>query len=543
MAIIGFFIQLASGVILLLFSVQFLRVGVERLWSAQITNSLSADSGRSNVMLKGAFLGFLMQGSMVVILMAAGMAASGSIPILTAVLIGLGADLGSAVAVRILSLPVSALGPLAVLVGGWMYLNGSRFRTRNIGRFLMGLGLIFLALAVIRTTVVPLRELVSDGVIFGYLNADVVTAAVAGFVLTVLMHSSLAAILTALTAVTDGVLQPVAGLGFVLGCNIGSAVLPVWLVRNLEPVAAAVTRTVGLIRAVLAILCILGLLLVEPLRYLIADIEVRNAILIGHLAFNGALLLTAPMCPIVLKVLSTTDRPSFPSGGSMTSAKLDDPDLLVSSLKGGAARMLDILADMVAGAMSEQPDEDSIASLEKDMNDALSGLTQDYSACPDLEEDVDRELQQVMNYAIKVERCGDGVSGKFLRLYSRAQRGEITFSKEGGQEIAGLAREVRTTIVLAKSVLWTGDIAQAHALAERKQRIASLEEGSRSSHLDRIREGDRLSLGTSDIHLELIGALKEVNSKLATIGYAVLEQEGALRRTRLKKNRLKQHRS
>ena len=135
---------------LLLFSVRFMRIGIERLWSAQIRASLSEGSSHLRNLLKGTALGFVMQGATVVMLMAAGLAGSGAIPLVSAAVVALGADLGSALAVRFLQLPISALGPLAVLAGATTYLRADRPGVRNFGRVVLGLGLIFLSLSITR---------------------------------------------------------------------------------------------------------------------------------------------------------------------------------------------------------------------------------------------------------------------------------------------------------------------------------------------------------------------------------------------------------
>ena len=77
-------------------------------------------------------------------------------------------------------------------------------------------------------------------------------------------------------------------------------------------------------------------------------------------------------------------------------------------------------------------------------------------------------------------------------------------------------------------------------MKEVKARIEALmEEESRRAHLHLVQIGDATALGSSNQHLEMIAALKEINSKLATIGYAILDKHGALRKSRLRTDRLK----
>ncbi len=210
MTILNFLLQLMSGAMLLLFAVRFMRIGIERLWSAKIRSSLNEQSSMGGNLLRGAGLGFAMQGATVVMLMAASLAGSGTIPLVSAAIIGLGADLGSALAVQFLQLPISALGPLAILVGATLYLRSPHPVRRNYGRTIFGLGLIFLSLTIIRAAVEPLGNMPGTAAVVDYFNRDVITAALAGAVLTLLMHSSVAAILTAVAFASHTALGPVA---------------------------------------------------------------------------------------------------------------------------------------------------------------------------------------------------------------------------------------------------------------------------------------------------------------------------------------------
>ena len=48
-----------------------------------------------------------------------------------------------------------------------------------------------------------------------------------------------------------------------------------------------------------------------------------------------------------------------------------------------------------------------------------------------------------------------------------------------------------------------------------------------------VRDGKLESIETSDIHLEVVRALKEINSLLATVAYPILRQSGDLLDSRL----------
>lgn len=536
MEILSFLAHLLSGATLLLFAVRFLRIGIERLWSARIRRSLSGTTSAVSLLAKGAGLGFLMQGATVVMLMAAGLAGSGTIPLISAALLAVGADFGSALVVQFLTLPVGATGPLAILVGGWLYLNAAEPDRRNFGRILLGLGLVFLSLSLIRQAVVPLQQFQGTTAILAYLDGDAVTAALLGLVLTLAMHSSLAAVLTALAFASHGELGMTAGLGFVIGCNIGSALLPVWLLRGDASAAGSVAKSVALLRIALAVAClgILSLPGLDPAALI--GLSVERAVLLGHLGFNALLLLLSPALPAILRLFPLAE-PGEEDQPFLLPEDEDDPRILAAALKGQVNRMLDLLAQMFEAATGEAGNLAGIEALETRLNRALMRLREAYARLPEMDEADGCDIRQIMDFAIRIEASGDLLSGKYAVIRREAERGDFVFTEPGKREIATLVNQVRRGIVLAQHVFWSDDRAAARELVLHKQHVAGLEAESKREHLLRLRSGNLLSLGSSDGHLELVAALKSINSKLATEGYAVLEKSGDLAKSRLKANR------
>ena len=61
------------------------------------------------------------------------------------------------------------------------------------------------------------------------------------------------------------------------------------------------------------------------------------------------------------------------------------------------------------------------------------------------------------------------------------------------------------------------------------------EKAATARHFERLRDGSTRSIETSTIHLDLIRDLKEINSLFAAIAYPVLEENGQLHGSRLKR--------
>jgi len=74
-------------------------------------------------------------------------------------------------------------------------------------------------------------------------------------------------------------------------------------------------------------------------------------------------------------------------------------------------------------------------------------------------------------------------------------------------------------------------------LIEEKDRIRHLEQQSNEQHYQRLQSGSPASIETSNIHLETIRALRQINSLFAAVAYPILNASGDLLATRLTKAR------
>ena len=86
---------------------------------------------------------------------------------------------------------------------------------------------------------------------------------------------------------------------------------------------------------------------------------------------------------------------------------------------------------------------------------------------------------------------------------------------------------------LATSVFMLGDMQSARTLLAEKDRMRDLEQVATDNHLRRLREGRPQSIETSSLHIDIARDLKRIAAHIASVAYPILEQGGALRRSRL----------
>ncbi|CAD0186977.1 Na/Pi-cotransporter II-related protein [Ruegeria sp. THAF57] len=549
MAILTFIMQLAGATMLLLFAVRMVRTGIERSYGASFQRVLTRNNGVLGASFTGIVLAVVLQSSAAVALLASGFAAGGYLSFSAGLAIVLGGDLGSALVIQILSFRLDWLVPLLLAVGGWLFVKTERKKPRQIGRILMGVAFILISLRFLREAMDPIRDSAFLPAIADYLVRDYVTAFLVGGALAFVMHSSVAAILMCVTLVQIGALPFAAGLSLVLGANLGSALIPVWLTRGMEISARRIPFANLLLRGVWAVLCLFAANL--AIRSGLLGSDYHGQMLVGaHLAFNAVLLVLAlPFCRALqapFERLLPEPRPMVeadPMGrpiSALDASASENPMLAVSALKRELLRMTDLvqmmftpLLELYRSGTEEQIK--AVQDVDLDVNQCLTDIRAFVAALPadkmnSKSSDIARD---VLEYAVRLETAGDVVAKRLAVLALELRESGKQFSREGWAELQAMHEKILANIKLASNVIISEDLESARLLNSEKTEIKRAERDSRKRHFRRLQNGAVDSFETSDVHLETLRALREFNSHVAAISTPILYSSGQLLETRL----------
>ena len=555
MIIIQFLLELAGATILLLFAVRMVRTGIERAFGASFRRLMTGSRARMRASLAGLALAAIMQSSVAVAMLVAGFVGAGTLSFQIGLPAMLGADLGSALVIQFLSMEISWLAPLLLVGGGVTFLKSRSAIPKQIGRAVLGVALILIALELMRATVMPIRDSAFLPQISALLEGDFLMAFLVGAALTFVMHSSVAAVLMFVTLVAIGALPLMVGISLMLGANLGSSLLPVWMTRAMPPRARHVPVINAILRgsaAVIMIIIVNG----SPLIGMLPDVGDGQKIILGHVMFNALLLLAVPFSGVLGRMTGWLVREPAASLDDIPAhyrsvldpAALDDSSLAMACIRPEIHRMLQIVEEMMVPVMElmEHFDKGRMARIvQKDIviNEALDG-TRRYVAelsgrngqandQANGEATRRKELRNLLEFAIAIEAAGDVVSKTLAPLAATRARDDIRFSAEGLAELRGMHDRVVANIALAGNVLVSGDVGIARRLLEEKGEFTHRQRKSRKSHLKRLARRRVESLESSDLHLETGLAFKEFNSHIASIAYPILSREGQLLDSRL----------
>ncbi|MGH6930408.1 MAG: Na/Pi cotransporter family protein, partial [Dongiaceae bacterium] len=217
------------------------RTGVLRAYGGELRRRLGRSmDNRFSALLTGLGITMLLQSSTATAMMAASFASRGLVTTAAALAIMLGADIGTSLVAQVFSFKVPALSPLLILAGVIMFMTGSATRQRDLGRAVIGLGLVLLALQLLAGNAVPLRESVVVADIVVALDDAPVMAAIVAALLTLLSTSSLAVVLLVISFVQHELMSLPLAFALILGANLGSAGLPLVATARSEPEARRV---------------------------------------------------------------------------------------------------------------------------------------------------------------------------------------------------------------------------------------------------------------------------------------------------------------
>ena len=439
---------------------------------------------------------------------------------------------------------------MLIFAGVVLFVSQEKKTAGRIGRVIIGVGLITLALQLIGAASKPLIESVTVRQLLAALPSDILLDIVVGALLTVVSYSSLAIVLLIAALAGGGIVPATVALGLVLGANVGSGILAVLSTSQADvatrrlPIGNLIFKLSG---------CLLAIPLL-PLAHVWLQTylgSVPEQVVAFHLAFNlGMAVLFISVTTPLANVLERWFKTPPPSPSSSRPRHLDPvalstPTLAISCAAREALHQADVVETMLRGVLDVIKSNDTQLAQElRDLDDTVDEL---YTAIKfyltqisreALSEREGRRWTDIVSFTINMEQIGDIVERVIQDVEDKKIRAGRSFSDAGMAEICHLHERLLSNLRLGMSVFLDGHVHDARKLLEEKARFRDLERDYAASHLARLRDNTAQSVETSSLHLDLISELKRVNSLICSIAYPILDQAGALSATRLRHGRL-----
>ncbi len=539
-------LDLLAAVALLVWGTHLVRTGVLRVFGSNLRQMLATSMGnRFSAALSGLAVTALVQSSTATALITGSFVGRGLIALPAALAVMLGADVGTSVMAVVFSFDLSWLSPLCIFTGVALFISRQGTVPGDVGRILIGLGLMLLALQLVTGSTNQLTQNPAVQLMLESLSSDRLLEILVGATLAVLAYSSLAVVLLAATLALQVVGLDVA-LGLVLGANLGSGLMAVvttarsGVSARRVPVGNLLFKVMGVLIA--PWLIPLWLRGVQPLVQDPATLTV-----LFHLSFNlmvGLIFigLTQPVARLVEKLLPTPDgngplnRPNH-----LDPSALATPSLAISCAAREALHQADVVETMLRGVVTVIRSNDlKLAQDLRKLDDTVDSL---YSAIKyyltkisrqQLSEEESRRWTDIISFTINMEQIGDTVERVLLDIEEKKIRKGREFSEAGMAEIVELHARLLDNLRLGMSVFLNGNVRDAQRLLEEKVRFRDMEREYAAAHLQRLSGMSMLSMDTSALHLDMISDLKRINSHICSIAYPILDSAGVLAPSRLR---------
>lgn len=547
-----FLLNVAGAAALLIYAVRLVRTGVERAFAPQLRRWLRASANNRLVAAgSGAMVALLMQSATAVAVLAAGFVSAGAIPVAVGLAMLLGADVGSAVVVQALVLRPAWLAPLLLLAGVATFLRSEERPGRQIGRILIGLALIFVALDMIAAASEPIRDFTGLRAVAQYLQGDPVSAFALGALLAWAVHSSVAAVLLIMVFASQQILTVPLAAALVLGANLGGSFIAVTLTLGAAAGARQMVWANVLVRGGGAAAFLAALTTSEHDWNWLGASPGQQVINL-HLLFNLSVAAAGlALIPALLFVLSRAIREpgEGPTDGERRSAldpaALEKPPLALACATREVLHMGETVESMLRSIVPlfaewEKGAEESITAAEARldrMNEAIKAYMAQLDDQP-ANAAIGKGAGDLVEQAAQFEAAGDSVVRIAFGLARKLGAEGLKFSTEGRRELVDFHHEVLANAQAALHVLMTRDPAAARELVAQKENARRREQILQQAHMERLRQGNSESAATSNIHQEVLRELKQINTCFVMVAYPILTETGDLLETRLRRTRI-----
>jgi len=530
-------LHLLSSVALLVWGTHIVRTGIMRVYGANLRRVLSDSVEKKPLaFVSGIGVTALVQSSNATALLVTSFVAQGLVGLAPALVIMLGADVGTALMARVLTFDLSWLSPLLILVGVFLFLSRKQTRVGQMGRVCIGLGLIVLALELIVAAATPITQAAGVKVLFSSLTGDVMLDALTGALFAIVSYSSLAAVLLTATLTASGVISLKVALCLVIGANLGSGLLAV--INTSGQNAAGRRVALGSL-----LFKLIGCVLVLPFVSYLAEVMTRlpgeneELVIYFHVFYNliRCLILIplagpmARLCETLIADVAADDPRLRPR--HLDASALDTPTLALANAARETLRMGDVVEHMMILLREvlhgKNGQDKEVRRLDDDV-DVLYTAIKLYLAQiqkEDLGEEDSRRWAEIIEMALNLEQAGDIIERMTGDVAAKSHAARRAFSAEGLAELDTLHERLVGNLRLSLSVFLSGDITSAKRLRRSKHRFRILDRRYAHAHVDRLHQQNVQSIETSSLHLGLLGDMKRLNSLFCAVAYNVLDQD------------------
>lgn len=531
--------RFAGGLGMFLYGMNIMADGMQKTAGGRMKQFLGMlTNNRFMAVVLGALITAIIQSSGATTVMVVGFVSAGVLTLQQAVGVIMGANIGTTITAWIVSM--SQLGdafavmkpdfyaPLIIGVGALLMVFAKKQKKKQVGEIFVGLGLLFVGLAFMSSSISPYTDSPIFAKAFELLGGNPILGMLIGLAVTALLQSSSASVGILQTLAMNGVVTTNAAIYITLGQNIGSCV-------------TALLSSVGGSRTAKRAACIhlsfniIGSLLFGILGFIIFTISPSIAesnitaveISMFHTVFN--LTNTVLLFPFANQLVRLS--------GLMVKEKTEGEDAEgeeMQTLRHLDERIFESPAFALETAMSEviHMGELTMGNLERAVNALISGDETEIQAVYDVEKTIDKMEKLLTDYLIKVdnlslnehqklvvanlfysvsdiERVGDHSENLAELAQSMVNEG-YHFSDTALEDLEAMSSVVMDAFRYAIDARKNGNMDAIRKVGQLEDAVDNLEEELREKHIERLSSG-KCKTSAGIVFLDIITNLERIS--------------------------------
>lgn len=505
-------------------------------------------------LLVGTGVTCLIQSSSATSVIVVGLINAGLLTLKQAISVLLGANIGTtitgwlvAAVAGLKAFKISTYAMPFIGVGFAMTALARRPRFKTIGQILLGLGLLFLGLHVMKEAFGDLTDKQASPIagVLQMIGDQPILAVLAGAFFTMIIQSSSASIAMVIVLAINGGFGPDPhdalriAIPFVLGDNIGTTITAqlAALRANITGKRAAMAHTLFNVVGVVLILPFVYLGLYAQLVEFISPVGLTMStvglhVAIAHSAFNiVAAFAVLPMVglleKLVLLILPTRAKHLAQMPVSLERHLLDTPALAIDQARIEIVRMtrtakeaLDLSIEAItndnqAALNKVAQKEDAVDQFQGEITQYLVELSQ-----RKLEPEIANELPVLLHSVNDIERVGDHATNIAEIAQRKIDRRQV-FSASANQEIARMRMEVSHMFDNVLLAVEMSDMQAAQKALLHEDAINQMQVDFRRSHVQRLTDGICDAM-TGLTFMDLVNNMEKIGDHLANVAQGII---------------------
>ena len=534
--ILKIIIGIIGSIALFLYGMKIMSKGLESLAGPKLREIIKKiTSNRFSELATGFMLGGVMQSSGSAMAMVIGFVNANFLALSQCVAIILGAGLGATIVVQLIAFRLTKYALLFIGVGFFVSYVSKQKIYANIGNIAIGFGFILLALQFFGDLVVPMQTGLDFKNLLLTISKEPILAIIISALLTAVFNSSsvMLGILIAITAGTPHMTLATA-MPIMLGANLGTCITSIIASVGTSPEA----KRVALLHVTFKVI---GIILFLPLLPYFTNFlgnnnfDVSRQIANAHTFFNAVLVVIflpfvryfADFAAKMIPSVSSSEEIGFQIK-YLDYRIIENPILALGHVQKETRRLADRVQDMFDSLLNlltknniDMADKIEKKEVEADtLSRSIMLYLSELGQHP-LTPDESKKASSLLYIANDLEHIGDVIS-RLTKLGRKKVDNALLFSKEGIEELIEMHKIVRSNFDMAVIASLTGDAKLANKVIETNEKLIRMERDLRQTHIGRLWAGQKFTLETSSIHLDMINGFQRINEHAVNIAHAVI---------------------